>query len=224
MKHFQILFFAAAVCAVGVLISGCESTEDDNIAKAQKCLDGLGPNPSSTDAQNCVQNILSDNSPNAEVVRCAADFIEGGITDTSLINAYNSVKNLSGPSVAQQLIPDLAIQYPTGTYDTAFAQSLYNDCVASETSSLVYIAGLAQTGTIMAAAAGSPSSAATYCSNPSNTSSCNPTAVGTIAQTVSSSYCTGSNQTSSVCTTLNNAIAQGNGNPTSIGTYLLQNL
>src|SRR6185437_6960328 len=156
---------------------------------------------------------------NAEVVRCAADFIIGGITDSSLISAYNAAQNLSGPSVAQALIPALSQS------NTTLAGNTYRDCVASDTPSLIYIAGLSQTGTLMSTAPGSSeSTAATFCANPANTSSCDPQDIGTIAQTVNSSYCTGTNSSSDVCTTLSNAIAQGNGDPTSIGTYLLQNL
>ena len=217
----RFVLFGAIVCFVGFFIAGCESTEDNNIAKAQKCLDGLGVNPTPSDAQSCLQPIAGDYSANAEVVRCAADFMIGGITDQTLINAYNAVKNLTGSAVAQTLVSYLT-QPSGGPYtNTNLAQTTYNDCQASGVSSLMYLAGLSYTGTQLAVVEGNanPSDIATACQ--SSPSSCNPQTIGSIAQTVYGSYCTGSNQTNSVCTTLNSAISSGNGNPSTIGQNLI---
>ena len=88
-------------------------------------------------AQNCLQSISGDYSANAEVVRCSADFIIGGITESTLVNDYETIKtnNISGNQVAATLMPDLALKNSSGNYSTAFAQTTYNDCAASDTSS-----------------------------------------------------------------------------------------
>ncbi len=225
MRFVFAIFGAIVLVTTSLLLSSCESSQADNQAQAQKCLDGLGSSPTPAEAQNCLTPISGDYSANAEVVRCSADFIIGGITESTLVNDYETIKtnNISGNQVAATLMPDLALKDSSGNYSTTFAEQTYNDCTASNTSSFVYMAGLAEAGTIMTLAnASNPSTAAAYCStNPNN---CSPTQVGTIAQTVASTYCTGSNQTSSVCTTINNAIASGNGNPTTIGQNLLGSL
>ncbi len=218
MLALKYLFIASVVSAAVFSLSGCESAEENDVAEAQQCLNNLTDSAPYTAADACEQKISGIYSSEAYVIRCSVDFIDAGITPTALLNAYQSSQNQTGGSATATLMAALTQNTPgTTTPSTTQANLTYSDCQASGVESLIFLAGVSQTGTLMAVGAGSTDPATMVSQCNSNPSACNPTAVGTTAQSIYGSYCQGSNSSSSTCTLLNSAISQGNGNPTTIG-------
>jgi hypothetical protein len=212
-----VILAVAALCA----LTHCESTDDNDVAEAQQCLNNLSDSAVYTDAIACEQKIAGVYTPESYVIRCSVDFFAAGITPTALLNAYQSSQNQSSGSSTAILMGALTQSTPgTTTPSLSTAEATYADCQSSGVTSLIFLAGISETGTAMAAGAGSSNPATFVATCTSNPGACNPVVVGTTAQTIAATYCQGSNSSSSQCTILNNAIASGNGNPTAIATAL----
>lgn len=210
-------------------LSGCETKEENDIAQAQQCLDKLSDSAPYTSAQACLNYISGIYSPPAYVIRCSVDFISGGITPTSLITAFQNMKSASSSQQTAILMGALTQYTPGAAISNANisltqAQTTFADCQASDTPSLIFIAGVSVTGTALAAGAGSATSTTFITTCQTTPSSCNPAVIGSAAQSLASTYCTGSNASSTVCTSINNAIAAGGSDPTAIGTALIASL
>lgn len=232
MKKYSFLFLVASL-----FVLGCE--EKDKIAQAQACLDAV-PSSSPSQASNCLAYVDGDDSQQADIIRCSALLMSGGLTTQKMVNAYKALSGTtgSGATVTNKeavFISTLVLDNPslTSGYTTAQQGDVY--CQKTQVKGLMYISGLAVMGTMLAKVASDiggafsnppteaqVNAAISDCVSGSPTSSsCNPTTVGNVATTVANSYCSSANADQSVCTEVNSAIATSGGNTAKIGNALL---
>ncbi len=214
-----ILFTGAFI----IVASGCETNEQNKVAEAQQCLDRLSDSATAADAQPCLNFISGITSPSAYVIRCSVDFLAAGINPTQLIAAFQAMKTQSSAQQTATLMGALAESAVAPLTALQTAQATLNDCVSSETPSLIYLAGVSVTGTALVVGGGSATPATFIANCQATPASCSPDVIGSAAVTLASSYCTGSNVTSEVCITINSAVAAG-GSTTAIGDALIASL
>ena len=216
------------VCSAALLSLGCEQEDDNKLASAQACLDRLNSSSPPSAAQGCMNMVSGLTSPQSYVIRCSVGFFLGGITPSVLINAYNNNKdqpsNLMGLALMSALTSSSLTQ----------ANQTYSDCVKSQVSSLIYMAGISRAGTAMSVGAGVPftpgatvntTTAVTMlntCSNGGAGGVCNDVAIGQTAIAIYSSYCMGDTAQTQVCVDMGSAVQAGNNNPASIALALYQ--
>ncbi|MCC6137287.1 MAG: hypothetical protein IT287_01540, partial [Bdellovibrionaceae bacterium] len=82
----------------------CEDKEDDKIFSAQQCMDAAANNPSIVD--NCVAIVDGISTSKAYVIRCAADFIREGITNSTIVTA---IENLDKNDGSQTTDPNVVL-------------------------------------------------------------------------------------------------------------------
>lgn len=232
MKKYYLLILAASF-----LIYGCE--DKNQIAQAQTCLDSVSQN-SPGDALTCLTYIESDTSQQADIIRCSGWLMAGGLTTTKMVSAYKALSGTTsgGAAVTNKeavFIGTLVLNNPDLT--VGYNRALTGDgfCKKSNVSGLMYISGLAVTGTLLAKVG---SDIATPFSNPPTeaeinaaiddctsgaptSSACSPATIGTVASTIATAYCAAQSADQSVCATVNDAINAGGGDTAKVGNGLL---
>jgi hypothetical protein len=207
-------------------LSGCETPEDLQIADAQACLD-----QANTEAQAnvCMDKVSSLHSQEADLIRCSAHFVAQNFTTAKMTSAFASINDSS--------------QTGNGTA-ALMAYMVFDDAKTRHTSTITQtdcgnsgVEGLQQLSKVVAAATKIVASggAGFDFTNPVTSIQTNidamiatgtPTdkaALGALAVSLNSSFCSGSSSygSSDVCTTLAAAIATGAGNNATIATELL---
>lgn len=220
MKIFNLKNFLNAVwcCAfiflVGIYTAGCETKDDNKLSDAQECLDNLADSALDAAAQNCKDKVAGLTSPASYVIRCSVDFFLGGVKSTQIANAFQQYNDTAANAKAAVLMSLLAQS------SKALAQTTYDDCVKSEVPSLIYIATVSQTGTIMTvdgATGGCPAPCTdpaiflAQCSAGGAGGVCDDAAIGAAVTSMYGSYCVGDAADNSVCTDIASAIASGGG-------------
>ena len=208
----------------------CETEEDNKIAQAQACLDNAIPST----ASNCTTFITGLTSTDSYAIRCAADFIAGGLTSARIISAVGQMQDKSGGTD-----PALTLMGIVAFGSSAAATQAYDDCSKSGSSSFLFFASAAQMGTMIGsanggsvistiAAGGTPSQAqidaalADAISNPNPT---NNAVIGNVVTNLASTECVNpSDAQKKVCDAVNAAIASNPGNAAAIGAALLAQL
>ncbi|MBX7231183.1 MAG: hypothetical protein K1X29_03760 [Bdellovibrionales bacterium] len=206
----------------------CESQETDDIASAQKCLDGIS-SANYASAESCMAKISKYNSSQANIIKCSIKFLSGGLTTEKIANAYKKISEDSLASKEATFIAVLALSPSTKATE---AQPY---CEASGVDGLVYLSNLAVVGSLMSAtlpgggydpadpnSVPTPAEIATILSNCSPPANCggNHATIGNSVLTLSESYCAGTNSTSDICTEINSAITGAGGNPTLVSKQL----
>lgn len=204
-------FSMAIVLMFSFGLAGCETSEQNKIAQAQKCLDGLKDSATAAEANACLNYIAGIQAPEAYVIRCTVDFIAATVTPTVFVNAYEAAKNLPSSQQPAVLMSGLLQQDAVPTYSTTVAQATYNECLMADTPSLTYVAGMSIIGTAMAqgATSGTAATYVTFCKNPANYAACNATLVGQTVQDLSTSYCVGDYASTQTCQAINAAASAG---------------
>ena len=226
MKKYSIL---VSVLAVSVLIYGCE--DKNKIAQAQACLDAV-PQDTPSQATNCLQYVEGDESQQADIIRCSAHLMAGGLNTSKMVNAYKALSGTSGGGATVTNKEAVFIGTLTLTSLSA-AQTGDFYCKRSNVKGLMYISGLAVMGTTLAtvgASIGTYSNPPTEaevnavindCTGGTPDAACSPTTIGTVATTVATTYCASQSADQSVCNTVNDAITAGGGDVAKIGNGLL---
>lgn len=230
MKKYSLL-----ILALSFLIYGCE--DKNKIAQAQACLDSITES-NHAQAGSCLNYLDGDDSQQANIIRCSATLMSGGLTTTKMVNAYKALSGTTGGGAAVTnkdavFIGTLVLSTPNINqgYDTAVAGDAY--CKKTNVTGLMYISGLAVMGTMIAKVG---SSIGTYSNPPTEAevdaaianctggtpdTACNPTSVGTVATTIATTYCANQSADQTVCTKVNDAITTSGGNTAKIGNALL---
>ncbi len=144
--------FFLAWCALTTLVFiGCESTTDDQINKAQACLNQAD---TSADATNCLPIIENISGEKAARIRCALTFIVNGLTQQQIIDTFKNLKEPpTGDSPFAYLYSGLSIgdQDADTNWDGDNRLTEADDqltlCQASNSPSMVSIAYISRLGT-----------------------------------------------------------------------------
>ncbi len=200
-----------------LVISGCENKEDDNINKAQKCLD-KATQPS--DAANCLSVIEGINNPKANRIRCALLILDSGTTQDDIIDAFQAMD-----SGAEDPVIEVATILGLGDYDgqngvdsadVNHAKSIKDVCYQSESIGLKTISQLIVFGTTAQQYATDPSDPSDIAANIGDM---NDDDAGNFAIDVYNLYCVPTYSNEDICKTLD-AAGVVSGDPTQVGADL----
>lgn len=204
-----------AIIAGAFFLYGCETSEDRAIMNAQKCLNNLSSAPTPPEVDICIAMLGSLDTGQANNIKCGAYFLRGGLHNSKIADAFTAFKEKPTGQKEAALIGLLALN------TRADADLAFNFCKKSNSPGLMYIAGLARMGTIMKLAypgQTDPEQIVNDCKTDS--SGCDPEAIGEMAILVESQYCKGDNKDTKICSDLASSIAAGGGNLTAIGEAL----
>jgi hypothetical protein len=212
----------------------CESDEDILYAQAKKCMDGA---TTSAQAATCRNIIAGLYDAKAYQIRCAADFVEQGITASSLATAFINLDKTTGASEGDSLLGMMGAITFDSTTTSATAQS---DCQNSGLASYNLLGNMAHIATELASLG--DSTLLTKAANGETISQADMKAaldniialasanrettsetLGSAAVSASSDYCTESRKDDKICKKLNTAVAAGATN-LQIGEALLTEL
>ena len=226
---------AVLICFLSFALFSCEDDDKAKIASAQKCLDDLDETSGSlaSEALACENKVSGLTSAESYSIRCAAKSLQGGITTTSIAEAYKNIDDGSATAEAAFIV-ELRIEGSVnGVSASDFSAQLFEDCEASGVTGYIYLAGLINLGTTLFSACDSScsgSDAAQLAENLINQcqggdcTTADLTTIGNTVSVVSEQYCTGGNADSEVCSELTSAIDQAGGDPVAIANALLANL
>lgn len=212
--------FSSLLLISAAALTGCE--DQNNVAKAQSCLDKIDDTVAlatlQTQVDGCLAHIAGDGSHKATVLNCSGYLLRAGLTSTKIINAVKALSESSNNNKEATMIGAL------GLSDLTSAQKADGYCAQTGIDGLIYFSSLSLMGTVLKSAFGlsdnptatDAKNAAAFCANPANSSACTPEVVGNAVINVGNSYCAGGQSNTEVCGELNQAIAQGNGDPATV--------
>lgn len=226
----------SSIATFAMLIVGCETSEDRQLADAQSCLDAAR---TSADADVCLDKVQGLESNSAYLIRCSANFVGQGLTGERLARAFQEIKD--NPGAGQNPTTKmLAYMVFNNALTRHNVSTTIENCQRSGVSSMFRLATTVQLATTLASfAGGSPSDL-----DPSDPSF-NPdklkdvidnlagastpeqqTEVGNIALTANQAYCAegSSFKENDICKRLSSAISTGNGDAQAIGAALIAEL
>lgn len=204
----------------------CEEQETDDLYSAQVCINSA----TSATVDACLTKIAGYSSPMAFSLRCSADFIREGITDTRIVNALERIDENDDPSIdpMTDLISFLTFD------DVPAADQAVTNCTASGSEGLTVLSEIVKLGTNLIIGSGLPITA----------DGVDPAALDTFLDSASSGSFTaqelegmaesiialqpiacgdsGSFKDEEVCVNINDAIAAGTDTTTLINTFLTE--
>ncbi len=144
--------FFLAWCALTTLVFiGCESTTDDQINKAQACLNQADTSSEATDCLPIIENVSGEK---AARIRCALTFIVNGLTQQQIINTFKNLKEPplgTAPFVSLYAGLSIGDQDAGNDWDGDNRLTEVDDqlaiCKASNSPSMVSIAYISRLGT-----------------------------------------------------------------------------
>lgn len=137
------------ISALSVLMTvGCESTDDDQISKAQKCLDDARV---PADATTCSAMISGINNEKANRIRCALAVLESGTTQDEIVDAFKAIDGGSeDPIIEVSTVLGLGDADGSGAVDAgdeAIAENIKDICYTTDSTGLKTVAQLILFGT-----------------------------------------------------------------------------
>ncbi len=214
-KLFRATLLATLTLCSFALLS-CESDEDNALSSAQQCLDKLKDSDSDAAADACAAKVAGQSSPESYVIRCSVNFFKGGVKSSTMIAAFDQYENAAANEKAAVLMAALSQSTAQEAEDTLAA------CQKSEVPSLIYVATVSLTGTLMTSLGGStdPAVFLAACAAGGAGGVCEDATIGTAITSMYDVYCVGSAAESQTCTEINSAIAAGGGNPAQVAIQL----
>ncbi|PIS10039.1 MAG: hypothetical protein COT73_11555 [Bdellovibrio sp. CG10_big_fil_rev_8_21_14_0_10_47_8] len=215
-----LLFSVLALCSALILASCGGAKDIDKISDAQSCLD----NATAAEAANCVEMVNGIESQGAYLIRCVGKFVKEGYTSPSKIaDALSEINAGSGATASTSMIAALAFTAEsTTTLNYESSEQALTYCTTAQSKGLIFLAGLAQTASVINYLAGSVLSGADLQTNMATFAS-DPiaqAAVGTAVVAMYASNCsTGQSTAGSYCDQFSSAIdtAGGTSNTSAIG-------
>lgn len=150
MKNKKLLFsFLAGVFIL--TLSSCKQgpKDSDKILDAQNCLDSA----TAATVETCVQKVEGMDSQGAYLIRCVGKFVSEGFSNSSKIGtALDALKaGGNGASGSTSMIAALAFtSQSTESANATSAETTLDYCNKAKSKGLVFLAGLAQTSTLLA--------------------------------------------------------------------------
>lgn len=209
MTHFLARTCCACTAIIMFLFSlGCETKEDNALAKAQQCLD----QGSVSRANECRSMVASLKGVDAAIIRCSADFLEQGFTTNRLASAFLALNETTSTTD-----PMLGLMGFLVFTTSERAERAFTDCSETGLPGFTMFGSMAKMATIVASAVPSGISSALVNGRISQEEmqtalqtldSANDSDLGSVVVNLQSSYCGGSsnNQYNQVCGQLANAI------------------
>ncbi|PIU00087.1 MAG: hypothetical protein COT74_06975 [Bdellovibrionales bacterium CG10_big_fil_rev_8_21_14_0_10_45_34] len=218
-----------ANCLSLFVLTGCETSEDNTIAKAQHQLNKA---QTANDGLVVYQSVAGITSPQAALIRCSAFFLMVGFTPASnkFVNAYKSMtdgtpgdpalKMMNLLSIEANTNPNPVTQAITGGTPAQDASYLSTECARSGSSGMAFLAAATQISTSIAIAARTLTSGVTVdnyqslladlVADPDSVANeATLTAIGSAASTAYDTYCSGANATSDSCKEISAAVTTG---------------
>lgn len=235
------ILFAALMLSAGGLVSCDGAEEQDNLAKAQKCLDEV-PQSDPTAANACLEFVEKYTSQQASILKCAIYTVSGGLMENRVLKGYQVLSDSTITHKEAAFMAVLSLDTPNLTAGLAKAKLANGFCLASGVPGLMYLSNIIVAGTAMnktisemagGTAIGSNSSSTdiknavnamlSSCTGGSPDAACDDNLVdlGTAVATLSVSYCANENADDDVCEKVNAATAAAGNNATNIGQALL---
>lgn len=236
-------FRALSILVVGTLMTALVSCgkggEQDDLAKAQSCLDHVQASNPQT-ATQCLQYINKYSSVQANNLKCAIYLTSGGLIENKIVQAYGILSDNSQQNKAASFMAAISLDVPdaTSAYNTATTADSY--CRLSGTSGLASLSSIILAGTTMKKSIfdlglggsfdiNNPSSVntavqsmITQCAVATPPAGCPSTqTLGSSVTTIATVYCGQPSANSNVCTSVNGAIASAGGSSSSAGAALL---
>lgn len=219
-----------------VSLSACNKDEQDDLAKAQECLDNV-PQSTPESASDCYHYAEKYSSQQANILKCSILMTSGGLIESRIVTAYNALKNQSNNNREAVFMSALALNKSTVSEGLSKAKQADVFCQASGLPGLQYISGIVVAGTLMANSLGgvdlTDTAAVTTavntlladCSNPSGaTGTCasmDMTTLGTVTTTLANGYCASADSKDEVCANVSTALTSSGGDPAKVGQALL---
>lgn len=229
----QLKVVSRLIFAFGLLtLAGCEEDQANDLAKAQKCLDGITSANYAT-ADSCFEYVSRYDSQQANILKCSIKFVAGGLTTEKVALAYKKIAENGMASKEATFMTILALNPPNK------ATEAQGYCVTTGLKGLIYLANLAVMGSNMAQMITGIGTTGHY--DPADPSSfpspaeinevlnnCKPPAtcggnfatIGQATLNIADSYCSGSNASTDVCTKINDAVQSSGGDPTLVAKQL----
>jgi len=123
---------------LGLWFLGCKKSQDDALTKAQHCLD----HADRAKAQECRDMLEGLESSEAYTLRCAADFLQQGLTATKMAQAY--IKNDSETTTGNPLLGMMGL---LAFESQERADQAFQDCSSAGNESFALFASMAQIST-----------------------------------------------------------------------------
>jgi hypothetical protein len=233
----------AAVLTTAMLFTlGCNQEQDD-LGKAQSCLDNV-PESDPTQADSCLQFVEKYDSQQAQILKCSIYMTSGGLVEAKVVAAYKALKNSTLTNKSAAYMAALSLDLPTvaAAYDKAVLADTY--CQATGVPGLAYLSSLIKTGTAfnltITSLPGStgpiditdPASVDTAVTNllnlcaPAGGGALDPAcddkrpAIGQATLDLETQYCANSSADQNVCASINSAVQAAGGDPDHVGQAL----
>lgn len=222
---------------------GCNEQEQDDLAKAQACLDKV-PQSNPTAADECLQYVANYDSQQANILKCSIYTTSGGLVENKVVNAYKALKDDTESNKTAVYMAYLALNLPD--VDSAYTKAELADryCQASGVPGMMYLSKIILSGTTfnyaiknLPSGAGSgtgidfndPAAASAAVQNLLNectgltppascTNSLNTLGGATVA--LANQYCSNANADQNVCASINGAVDAAGGDPNQVGQSL----
>lgn len=219
-----------------LLVVGCETGEDRQLASAQECIDAAS---TEGEADLCYNAVAGIETEKAYLIRCSANYIAQGFTGARFANAFQRLKE--NPNSGQDpMATVMAYMIFSKTSTLHSVDNTLANCTRSGVRSMVRLATMTKLATFIAQvglggipanadplnASFDPAQISTAIANLAGGSPADQASVGTIAIQASEAYCNegSSFESNEICVNLNAAISSGNGDATAIGLALLTQL
>jgi hypothetical protein len=214
MKQLSLI-----LCCLFVFIA-CE--EDDDIleySKARNCLDeitGATATPAATRA--CVNGLAGDNSPRANKLRCAAEFLGQGLTTSNLADIFSDVQGETGGDLNNTL-ELLTFEGADANDAVAISQTAFGYCNASASVGMAMFGSFAYTATLTAQLTGWTGTGTPTLDGAGGLPATNDVQLGTAILNIQSVYCGQGSASDDICGQIT-TILNGSTDPATIGAQL----
>lgn len=228
------------VSGFGLALSllGCKAQEDDDLSKAQACLDSVSESHPE-DADDCMPYVEKYTSQQANILKCSILITSGGLMENKIVKASAILKDSTQTNKTMSFMSVLSLNVPNVTkgYEKAVEANEY--CEQSGVSGLKYLSNIIVAGTYFAKTMDSlgitgldPTNAASVntaaqalladCAGATPSAACtsDATTVGNAVISISTSYCASSGASKEVCDQISDTMDQTNGNPAAVGAAL----
>lgn len=236
----KLIFAAIALSLTAAAATSCAKKENDDLAKAQDCLDHV-PQSDPTAADACYAYVEKYTSQQANILKCSIKMTSGGLVENKIVKAYIALKDNTQTNKTAAYMAALALDLPdpsTG-YDKAVAANQF--CSVSGIPGLVYLSSVIVAGSYMNKAIATlsgtgtgldisdPASMNAAVTNLLNKCNSNPPdaactsdlpTLGATVTTVAGSYCAQTNADQSVCSSINSTVDAAGSDPAAVGQAL----
>lgn len=225
------------ILGLALPLASCTSNkEDDDLAKAQSCLNQVSQ-AHPEEADDCLQYVDKYDSQKADILKCSIHMTSGGLVENKIVKAAQALQSSSGLSNKDSVYMSV-LCLDNSDVNVGYTKALLADkyCQSSGVPGLQYISSIIVAGSLMAktmdalhvlpsdltdtsamqTAATQLLSACT--SNPPDAScTANISVLGEAAAKLAEGYCSTSKASTDVCSNVDKAMAAAGGDSSKVG-------